>query len=84
MSAHEECILTGSGKDEFLIVMSSRGLVPEEEGREVRGHTTLARVLREGSGELLLATCRPAGSSSSYQERGGTSVSGLGWGQHLS
>lgn len=85
MSADEECVLTGSGKDEFLIVMSSHGLVPEEEGREVRGHTTLSRVLRgEGSGELLLATCRSAGSSSSYQERDGTSVSGLGWGQHLS
>ena len=42
-------------------------------------HTVL--VLRgEGSGELLLATCRSAGSSSSYQERDGTSVSRLGWG----
>ena len=51
-------------------------------GREVRGHTTLSLVLRgeEGSGELLLAACRSAGSSS-YQERDGTSVSGLGWGQ---
>lgn len=84
VSADEERILTGSGKNEFLIVMSSHGLVPEEEeGREVRGHTTLSLVLRgeEGSGELLLATCRSAGSSSSYQERDGTSVSGLGWGQ---
>lgn len=83
VSADKERILTGSGKNEFLIVMSSHGLVPEEEGREVRGHTTLSLVLRgeEGSGELLLATCRSAGSSSSYQERDGTSVSGLGWGQ---
>lgn len=45
-----------------------------------RGHATLSPVLRgeEGRWEFLLATCRSAGSLSSYQERDGTSVGGLG------
>lgn len=58
-------------------------LHPEEEGREVGRHATLSPGLREeGSWDLLLATCQPAGSSSaSYQGRDSTSVSRPGWGQ---
>lgn len=58
-------------------------LHPEEEGREVGRHATLSPGLREeGSWDLLLATCQPAGSSSaSYQGRDSTSISRPGWGQ---
>lgn len=64
----------------YCLVSSLR---PEEEGREVGRHATLSPGLREeGSWDLLLATCQPAGSSSaSYQGRDSTSVSRPGWGQ---
>lgn len=57
-------------------------LSPEEEGREFSGNAPLSPVLRGGRGswELLLATCRSAGSFLSYRERDSTSVSRRGRG----